>query len=113
MLDLLQIARTNFVVMNVLARGHQKEVKRQPEFDIIWTYFLYILTSMQRSSHFRLNDTRIFLTLLAPIESNKFLKVYFLNFFHRLKKKSLKPIVSQNKTNSNCNNTKKNLFAYI
>ncbi|KAH8284585.1 hypothetical protein KR018_004942, partial [Drosophila ironensis] len=32
-LDLLQIARTNFVVMNVLARGHQKEVKRQPEFD--------------------------------------------------------------------------------
>ncbi|XP_070134404.1 N-alpha-acetyltransferase 35, NatC auxiliary subunit homolog isoform X2 [Drosophila bipectinata] len=33
MLDLLQIARTNFVVMNVLARGHQKEVKRQPEFD--------------------------------------------------------------------------------
>ncbi|KAH8254518.1 hypothetical protein KR032_010600, partial [Drosophila birchii] len=33
MLDLLQIARTNFVVMNVLARGHQKELKRQPEFD--------------------------------------------------------------------------------
>ncbi|EDW02290.1 GH21912 [Drosophila grimshawi] len=32
-LDLLQIARTNFVVMNVLGRGHQKEVKRQPEFD--------------------------------------------------------------------------------
>ncbi|ALC40550.1 CG4065 [Drosophila busckii] len=32
-LDLLQIARTNFVVMNVLARGHQKELKRQPEFD--------------------------------------------------------------------------------
>ncbi|EDW32490.1 GL10417 [Drosophila persimilis] len=32
-LDLLQIARTNFVVMNVLARGHQKDVKRQPEFD--------------------------------------------------------------------------------
>ncbi|XP_030368987.1 N-alpha-acetyltransferase 35, NatC auxiliary subunit homolog [Scaptodrosophila lebanonensis] len=33
MLDLLQIARTNFVVMNVLAQGHQKGLKRQPEFD--------------------------------------------------------------------------------
>ncbi|XP_068144269.1 N-alpha-acetyltransferase 35, NatC auxiliary subunit homolog isoform X1 [Drosophila tropicalis] len=32
-LDLLQIARTNFVVMNVLARGHQKGLKRQPDFD--------------------------------------------------------------------------------
>ncbi|XP_037941974.1 N-alpha-acetyltransferase 35, NatC auxiliary subunit homolog, partial [Teleopsis dalmanni] len=32
-LDLRQVARVNFVVMNVLAKGHQKHTKKQPEFD--------------------------------------------------------------------------------
>uniref|UniRef100_T1PG63 Protein MAK10 homolog n=1 Tax=Musca domestica TaxID=7370 RepID=T1PG63_MUSDO len=32
-LDMLQVAKVNYVVMNVLAKGHQKDTKRQPEFD--------------------------------------------------------------------------------
>ncbi|KAI8127014.1 putative N-alpha-acetyltransferase, 35 NatC auxiliary subunit [Lucilia cuprina] len=32
-LDMLQVAKTNYIVMNVLAKGHQKDTKRQPEFD--------------------------------------------------------------------------------
>ncbi|KAL9921495.1 N-alpha-acetyltransferase 35, NatC auxiliary subunit homolog isoform X1 [Glossina fuscipes] len=32
-LDMLQVAKINYVVMNVLAKGHQKDLKRQPDFD--------------------------------------------------------------------------------
>ncbi|XP_013109399.1 N-alpha-acetyltransferase 35, NatC auxiliary subunit homolog isoform X2 [Stomoxys calcitrans] len=32
-LDMLQVAKVNYVVMNVLAKGHQKDTKRQPDFD--------------------------------------------------------------------------------
>lgn len=32
-IDTLQVAKINFVVMNVLAKGHQKDTKKQPEFD--------------------------------------------------------------------------------
>lgn len=31
--DMLQVAKVNYVVMNVLAKGHQKDTKHQPDFD--------------------------------------------------------------------------------
>lgn len=30
---MLHVAKINYVVMNVLAKGHQRHLKRQPEFD--------------------------------------------------------------------------------
>lgn len=32
-LDMIHVAKVNFVVMNVLAKGHQKDSKAQPDFD--------------------------------------------------------------------------------
>ncbi|GAB0100544.1 N-alpha-acetyltransferase 35, NatC auxiliary subunit homolog [Sergentomyia squamirostris] len=43
MLDILRVTKVNFVVMNLLANGHKKESKAQPEFDFSYHRYFPVI----------------------------------------------------------------------